>query len=227
MIEQLNIKKILVSEDIESISSGIEKNLHSFMQVEITQVRYCDDAWLKLKKAEQNGQPFDLLITDLSFREDHRDIHIKNGEDLIRKIRNDGINCKIIVFSIEDKPLKIQSLFDKFKIDAYILKGRNDHIELQNAVKFIKKMDTYLSSEIKDKIRASRSLSQVEEIDLQIIQKLCEGKTQEEISQELQKNGIKPGSVSSIEKRLKNLRDDFSAKTNIELVIIFKDLGLI
>lgn len=226
MIEPIKFNKILVAEDLESISSGIEKNLREISDPLIVHARYCDDAWLKLKKAELDNEPFDVLITDLSFRQDHRDVTLKGGEELIQALKKDGISCKIIVFSIEDKPLKIQSLFKQYGIDGYILKGRKDSKELPKALEYIQLGKNYISEEIKEKIHSQRNMAQVEEIDLMIINQLCEGKTQEEISTYFQQKDIRPSSVSTIEKRLKNLREDFSARTNIELVLIFKELGL-
>lgn len=226
MIEPIKFNKILVAEDLESISSGIEKNLREISDAQIIHARYCDDAWLKLKKAELDNEPFDVLITDLSFRQDHRDVTLKGGEELIQALKKDGISCKIIVFSIEDKPLKIQSLFNQYGIDAYVLKGRKDSKELPKALECIELGENYISEEIKEKIHSQRNMAQVEEIDLLIINQLCEGKTQEEISTYFQQKDIRPSSVSTIEKRLKNLREDFSARTNIELVLIFKELGL-
>jgi hypothetical protein len=38
----------------------------------VQQVQYCDDANLKIKKAALENSPYDLLITDLSFVQDHR-----------------------------------------------------------------------------------------------------------------------------------------------------------
>jgi DNA-binding NarL/FixJ family response regulator len=222
-----NIKKILIAEDLESISAGIEKALNKIPEAEIYHARYCDDALLKLKKGIAENEHFDLLITDLSFKNDHREVQLKTGEELIQAIRKENIPCKIIVFSVEDKPLKAQMLFDDFNIDAYIVKGREDNREIRKAVEEIKSGRKYISESLREKIHFTQNIAQVEEIDLLILRQLCNGKTQEEISREFQNNGIKPNSISTIEKRLKNLREDFSAKTNIELVLTFKELGLI
>lgn len=222
-----NLKKILIAEDLESISAGIEKTLKEFSPEQIVHTRYCDDAWLKLKKAKLDDEPFDLLITDLSFKQDHREVELKGGEDLINAVRKDNILCKIIVFSIEDKPLKVQSFFEDYYIDAYVLKSRKDSVELAKAFRSLVLDETYISEEIKNKIHSKKNISKVEEIDLLIIRQLCDGMTQKEISQLFQEKEIKPNSESSIEKRLKNLKVDFHAKTNIELVLMFKELGLV
>ena len=226
-MKEYEIKKMLVAEDLESISTGIEKSLNDTPGVEIQHARYCDDAWLKLKKAASVNENFDLLITDLSFKNDHRQVKLKNGEELIRAVRQENVPCKIIVFSVEDKPLKAQMLFDDFNIDAYIVKGREDNREIRKAVEEIKSGRKYISESLREKIHFTQNIAQVEEIDLLILRHLCNGKTQEEISREFQNTNIKPNSTSTIEKRLKNLREDFSARTNIELILIFKELGLI
>ncbi|SMC42482.1 helix-turn-helix domain-containing protein [Moheibacter sediminis] len=221
------IRKVIIAEDVESISAGIEKALKEFNPQQIVHTRYCDDAWLKLKKAELDNDQFDLLITDLSFKQDHREVKLKGGEELITAVRKDNISCKIIVFSIEDKPVKIQSFFNDYFIDGYVLKSRRDNVELAKAFRSLILGETYMSDEIREKIHSKKNISKVEEIDLLIIRQLCEGMTQDEISQLFQQRDIKPNSISTIEKRLKNLKEDFSAKTNIELVLIFKELGLV
>lgn len=223
----IQLKKVLIAEDLESIGAGIEKTLKTFHPEQILLTRYCDDAWLKLKKAELDGEPFDLLITDLSFKQDHREVELKSGEDLIQAVKKDNISCKIIVFSIEDKPLKVQSFFEDYGIDAYVMKGRKDHVELSKAIRQILLGEKYISDEIRDKIHTKKSISKVEEIDLLIIRLLCDGNTQEEVSRQLAQKNIQPNSRSMIEKRLKIMRDDFGARTNIELVLIFKELGLV
>ncbi len=226
MTELTHLKKILIAEDLEFIAAGVESALKE-LSAQIVHTRYCDDAWLKLKKAQLDNEPFDLLITDLSFKQDHRKVELKSGEELIQTIRKDNIPCKIIVFSIEDRPVKIRSFFDQYGIDAYVLKGRYDNIEISKAISAIGLGETYISEEIKKRIHFKKSIAQVEEIDLLIIRQLCEGFTQDEISLFLQQKNIRPNSVSTIEKRLKNLKEDFSAKTNIELVLIFKEMGLV
>lgn len=226
MTESASIKKVLVAEDLEFIAAGIEKALNE-LPAQVVHARYCDDAWLKLKRAQLDQEPFDLLITDLSFAPDHRNVELKNGEELIQTLLQDQIPCKIIVFSIEDRPMKVRSLFDRYQIDAYVLKGRYDHLEISKAIRALCLGETYISEEISKKINSKKSIAQVEEIDLQIIRLLCEGKTQDEISHFMHQKDIRPNSISTIEKRLKNLKEDFSAKTNIELVLIFKEMGLV
>jgi DNA-binding NarL/FixJ family response regulator len=222
-----SIKKILISEDIDSISTGIENTLKNLIDAEFVHTRYCDDALLKLKKADLDGQPFDLLITDLSFQTDYREVKLNGGEDLIKAIRLAHLPTKIIVFTVEDKPMRVESFFNTYHIDAYVQKGRNDSQELAKALDAVLQGETYITYDVQQRMKQNKNISTFDKYDVDLVKYLCEGKTQEEISTLLAENNIKPNSVSTIEKRLKILRENFSANTNIELAIIFKDLGLV
>lgn len=106
-------------------------------------------------------------------------------------------------------------------------KGRNDSNELHNALKAIENGTHYISYDVQQRMKQNKEISSFDAYDVNLVKYLCEGKTQEEISVILTQNNIKPNSVSTIEKRLKVLRENFSANTNIELAVIFKDLGLV
>lgn len=53
-----------------------------------------------------------------------------------------------------------------------------------------------------------------------ILQYLAEGKTQSEVAGLLKLNGIKPNSLSYIEKKLKAIRKQHNAKTIFHLAVI-------
>jgi hypothetical protein len=58
--------------------------------------KYCDEALLKIKKV-LNDQPYELLISDLSFKADHNKNQLNSGEELIQAVRA-VYRYKIIVF---------------------------------------------------------------------------------------------------------------------------------
>lgn len=66
-------------------------------------VNYCDDPLSRIKMSLQENNPFELLITDLSFDEDHREQNIKNGQQLISAAKELQPNLKVIVFSVKKK----------------------------------------------------------------------------------------------------------------------------
>lgn len=219
-------KKILVVEDYDSINVGIVTALSS-VDREIYNTKYCDDAWVKIKGAEINNSPFDLIITDLSFVEDYRETTIKGGADLIRLIKQNYPKIKIIVYSIENRYIEINTLLEELKVDAYVSKGRDSLKDIISAIDHISKTNTpYLSGDIKE-LKSNPTALMLTDEDLEIIQLLSEGFTQNEISIKFKEKNSHITSTSSIEKRISKIKISFDAKNTIHLVSIAKDMGLI
>ena len=68
---------------------------------------------------------------------------------------------------------------------------------------------------------------EIDEFDIQLINLLSKGWSQDDISEDLKTKNISPNSLSTIEKRLNKLKVQFKANNTIHLVAITKDLGLI
>jgi hypothetical protein len=65
------------------------------------------------------------------------------------------------------------------------------------------------------------------DIDQLILETLASGYEQKEIHDHFKKMGIKPNSVSLIEKRIKAMKAEYRAKTLFQLALIVKRKGLI
>ena len=220
-------KKILVVEDLDSIVYGIAMMLQKEVAVQdIVMSQYCDDAYLKFLKAEQEETPFDLLITDLSFKEDHRESKINSGEELITAVRMKNSVLPVIVYSIEDRPTKVRRLFEKYDINGYVVKGRNGLTNMLSAVKVVYGNSTYISPELITDLQR-KEIFEVDEYDVTLLLHLSEGLTQDQVAHFFKENGIVPSSISSIEKRLNRLKLQLQAKNTIQLVANAKDMGLI
>ncbi len=222
-------KKILIAEDLDSISIGISKALQDLGLQHFDHVKYCDDAHLKIKKALYDREPFDLLITDLSFLPDFRTGQntLASGEELIEAVRKSQPDIKIIAFSIEDRPYRIKALFDKYQIAGFVAKGRNSITELQKAIQAISVSNKpYISAELSHVLNAP-SVNEVDSVDLQILKSLSLGNTVEQISVLFKQHGHAPSSTSSIEKRINKMKIFFSAANSTHLVSLSKDLGMI
>lgn len=219
-------KKVLVAEDMDSINHAVASILNEMNIPEITHAQYCDKAWLLAKKALQDDKPFDLLICDLSFKEDHRDEKIKSGKELIALLKSEYPDLKIIVNSIEDHPQTVKELWESGNIDGYVCKDRRGLKELKIAIEKLWKGKTYNSPTI-EKALNQNNLLVLNDFEINIVKFLSNGLTQDQIQEELKILNIKPRSKSAIEKRLKDLRDEFNANTNPHLISIMKDLQLI
>lgn len=220
-------KKVLVAEDFDSISIAVGEALKELSVSEIHHAKYCDDAFLKIKKALYDNEPYDLLVSDLSFKIDHRENKLNSGEELIAAIKKIQSDIKIIVFSIEDKSFRVKSLFTNLGINAYVSKGRNSIPELKKTISEIfnsnsKMLSVGLCQALRDK-----SLIEIEAYDIEILKLLSKGNTLEDISSEFKNKGISPNGNSSLEKRINRLKIYLKANNNVHLIAIAKDLGMV
>jgi DNA-binding NarL/FixJ family response regulator len=220
-------QKVITTDDLDSINIAVIQALTQLKIPIIQHAKYCDEAFLKIKKAQMDAEPFDLLISDLSFKTDHRNEKLQSGEELIRAAKKEQPNLKILVFSIEDKSHRIKNLIENEGINGYILKGRNSIPELKKAIKSIFANDTvHLSPVIAHQI-SGKSLLEIEKYDIELLKCLSKGLTQDEIGHQFKENAIAPCGTSSIEKRINKLKIFFKAKNNAHLIATTKDLGLI
>ena len=219
--------KVLVAEDLDSISITVVQALEELSIVEIHHAKYCDDAFLKIKKALHDNMPYDLLISDLSFKQDHRENRISTGEELIDAVKKIQPNIKTIVFSIEDKSFRIKSLFNNSGINAYVSKGRNSIPQLKNAVQNIFNSDEKIISDELSHLLKDKSILEIETYDISLLKLLSKGLILDEIALEFKNSEIIPNGTSSIEKRINKLKIYFRASNNVHLIAIAKDLGLV
>ncbi|MFV5686451.1 response regulator [Flavobacterium sp. GB2R13] len=220
-------QKVLVAEDLDSISITVVQALEELSIVEIHHAKYCDDAFLKIKKALHDNMPYDLLISDLSFKKDHRENKLSTGEELIDAVKKIQHDIKTIVFSIEDKSFRIKSLFNNSGINAYVSKGRNSIPQLKNAVQNIFNSDEKIISAELSHLLREKSILEIEAYDISLLKLLSKGLILDEIALEFKNSEISPNGTSSIEKRINKLKIYFRASNNVHLIAIAKDLGLV
>ncbi|HEY1195294.1 response regulator [Flavobacterium sp.] len=220
-------KKVIIAEDFEEFNLAVKQTLNDFNIDNFQHAKYCDDAFLKIRKAIQDNEPYDLLISDLSFKKDHRDVKIESGDELIQKVRELQPDIKIIAYSVEDKNLRIKSLFEDSEINAFVLKSRNSIEDLKKAIKIISTSEEkFISSEVASALQEKGNY-EIDDVDIKILKYLSTGTSQDEIIEIFKKSDIKPNSKSAMEKRLAKLKDFFKANNTIHLVSITKDMGII
>ncbi|KIA95738.1 transcriptional regulator [Flavobacterium sp. JRM] len=219
--------KVLIAEDIDFNDIAVVQVLQELNVPEIEYAKYCDDALLKIKKGLLDNHPYQLLITDLSFKPDHRETNLNSGEELIAAVKLLFPEIKIIAFSIEDKAYRIKSLFDKYNINGFVMKGRNSIPELKKAIQNAFETDKkYLPQEL-NYILQDKTTNEIDNYDIQLIKYLSIGVSQDSMEAKFKEAGITPNSKSTIEKRINKLKVYFKANNPTHLVAIAKDLGLI
>jgi len=219
-------KKVLIVDDHDDINKSVLEVLKSLNIDNIYKVQYCDDAFLKIKKGELDKDFFDLLITDLSFKEDHRDCKLSSGEDLIAALRKDYKNLSIIVYSMKDQLQKVRGLINQHQVNAYVCKSRKGSVELEKAIKTVYNNKQFLSPQVEQALSTKNDL-EIDDYDIELLKQLSLGYSKEQISDLFKKKCINPSSLSSVEKKQNKLFIQFKANNSTHLVSIVKDLGLI
>lgn len=221
-------KKALIAEDFDANNQQLVQLLLEDIKIEhVESTMYCDDALLKIKKAtQQDMAPFELLITDLSFKADHRERNLTSGLELIDAARKINPSIKVIIFSIEDRPSKIKQIVSNHCIDSFIPKGRNALKDLKKAVIQTSEGKSYFPHNLNIHLKKENLLI-LENYDREILKRIATGHTKDDVSAVLKEKEITPSSVSSIEKRLQKLYLSFNAKNTIHLISIVQREGLI
>jgi len=220
------IKKVIIAEDHSMASISIVKIMEDLDIPKIQYTYYCDEALMHIRKAIEASEPFDLLITDLSFEEDHREQHLKGGKQLIAAARAIQPGLKVLVFSGESRPAIIGSLYRELAIDAYVRKGREDSAELNSAMRIINSGKLYMPMEIRRSVNQKNSF-EFSTLDVTIVSLLSSGTKQKNIPAFLQANAITPSGLSSVEKRLSTMREVLGFSNNEQLIAYCKDFGII
>lgn len=219
-------KRVLIAEDHESTNISVQKTLSDLGVPHTDYVYYCDDALMRIQKGLKEDQSYDLLITDLSFEEDHRKQRISDGMVLIKAVKLEQPSLKVIVFSGENKTATIDTLFKELKIDGYVRKARHDAKELKLAIETIYNNRIYLAPDLRQAVKEKNS-HEFTEFDITIISLLSGGTFQNKIPDYLKKHNIKPSGLSSVEKRLNLMKEALGFSKNEQLIAFCKDLGII
>lgn len=219
-------KKVLIAEDHEIANISVQKTLHDLGIQDTKYVYYCDHALNWIKKALHEGEPYDLLITDLIFEDDNTPQQITHGTELVNAVKQIQPDLKIIVLSAEARSNVIDELFKQETIDGYVRKARRDAQHLKEALQTVYSNRIYYSPEVKESLKKKNS-HEFTAFDVYIISLLAEGVPQKNIPSYLEEKNMKPSGLSSVEKRLGLMRTVLGFSKNEQLVAYCKDVGII
>ncbi|WP_416448254.1 response regulator [Leeuwenhoekiella sp. A2] len=220
--------KILIAEDHGTTVRGLQVILPQSLGIhEIFITNYCDVALLKIKTAHLKNEPFELLISNLSFTTNGNIQNLQSGIQLIEAIRNLNINTKIIVLSSETKIGIIKELYERQLIDGFVVKGPNEINDLLKAIKIVYTGKIYTSNTISMKLFQFADLIEISKYDKLLIKLCAEGYTNLEIAEYLKKNQITPNALRTIELHFNSLKIILQVRTTVQLISKAKDLGII
>ena len=220
------IDKVIIAEDQEFTNLSVQKTMEDLKVKQYDYAFYCDDAFAKIQLAQKKGEPYDLLITDLSFEDDGTPQQIHDGIELIRAVRAIQPSILILILSGQHRPVDIHNLFEHNEVDAYVRKARHDVQELKSAMHALSKGQRYYPRSLAQQIKRSNTY-EFTDFDITIIRLLNEGYQQNEIPAYLKQHNIKPSSLSSIEKPLSQIREELGFLNNQQLMVFCSNAGLL
>lgn len=220
------IHKVIIAEDQEIFNLSVRSAMEELQIQNVDHVFYCDDALSKIQLAMQKGDPYDLLVTDLYFEDDGVSQKIGGGFDLIRSVRELQPGIMILILSAESRPATINMLFRDYSIDGYVRKARHDARELKAAFAALSSGQQYYPQSLAQFVKQANTY-EFTEFDINIIRLLSQGYQQNQIPYYLKQHNIKPSSLSSIEKRLNQIRDELGFSKNEQLVLFCKETGIL
>lgn len=218
--------KVLIAEDHEIANISVQKTLGELGVVAAKYVYYCDDALAWIRNALRDQAPYELLITDLIFEQDHHKQQLEDGFALIRAAKAAQPDLKVIVFSAESRPGMIDDLFNSLGIDGYVRKARRDAQHLKEAFQAVHNGSKYRAPGTKQ-ADPERNSYEFTTFDITILSLLSRGVLQKDIPYYLQQKSISPSGLSSVEKRISFMKEVLEFSKNEQLIAYCKDIGVI
>lgn len=214
--------KILIVEDFEGLVKAIKIIAKELLYIPIIDQAFdYEEARIKIQTAKANQVSYDLLIIGLSFPPIDKEQKLIEKKELIRALKKEQPSLKIIVLSTDSKYCAEKLLQDNFPIDAVITDGKDNMKELKTAITEIYKGNTYIS-----KTEQESYANKITAKDVELV-RLLTSKKIKEISVIFKTQNIKACSISSINQRIKYLKETVHAKSIGELIIIFSQLGFL
>lgn len=199
---------ILIVDDhpfiIEAYKNTIAGYYPEQFEFSVTQANNCKSGYELLTNPETID--FDVAFFDISMPP-YPEKNILSGEDLAKLMKTVQPNCKVILLTMHTESLKINNIIKTINPNGLIIKNDLTFDELLLAFDKILNNEKYYSQTvIKFVSQQTSSGLTVDELDLQILYHLSRGVKTKNIPLHT------PLSLSAVEKRKLNLKDQFSIK---------------
>ena len=219
--------RILIADDHQLVIQGILCSLKEVGDFDVVSTTTCDEAF-QLIKTHQNNNPFQILFTDLSFDNSTKDTNLDGGGELIKAIRNNEIDIKIVVITGHTETNRVYNVISNLNPNAYLLKSKCDAIEIGFAVQKMLANDYYYTHEIHQKIMKRNIVQiQMDDVAVQILKELPNHPKISNLEGVITKSDGSVIKLRSIETKLGILRADLNANNNTDLILKAKELGII
>ena len=215
--------KLLVVEDHDSVSLGIFHFLNTWSELDC-QVIIATEYHQALRLLKE--KKIDLVLLDIYLSSATDGSHDYDGDALLREINKQPNPPFVIIYSKIDSLDMLDYLIYSLGAQGYILKSRQSLQELPLAIKAVLDGQTFFSPTIQKFLRFHIKQLDMDYKDRLILKGLSRGLTQPKIKAYIIEKGL-ACSLSSIEKRIKKMKNKFDAASLAELLTIVIRKGII
>lgn len=191
---------------------GISHVLREALDIIPEHVPDCNTAINQIRQSIKNSTPYDILITEYS-----GDKQGTSTKALLKEANGIHPKLRTILYTGELRPLAIKTLLHEPGINGCVIKSVNGSSQLVKAIRNVGKSGFYLSPNVDELLNQVIHIS-LDAYDLGVLSALSEGLSQREIANLFNRKKIHPSSLSSIEKKINQLKDRFQAKNNVHLI---------
>lgn len=213
---------VLFIDDHSIIIDGYKNILEKLAgyDLKFNSVNNCSEAVEFLKN---RGAEFDLILLDISLPPDPAS-NINSGEDLGIWIRKNYPQIKIIVMTMHTENFRLYNILQSLNPEGFLLKSDVTAGDLRTAVSKVLENEFYFSNSINVLLRNHIAHDLVlDSIDRSILYHISIGIKTNNLAEYI------PLSLAAIEKRKKNIKDQFKIKkgSDFELIQHAKKMGFI
>ena len=212
-------KKVLIMEPNDCAFLGVSHVLREALNVVPEHVPNCDTAIHEIRQSLKKSTPYDFLITEYAGARqgNYTRALLKEANGIQPKLRT-------ILYTGVARPLALKSILHEPGVNGCVLKSGNGSSQLVKAIRSVDNSGFYLSPNVDDLLSQVQHIS-LDEYDFNVLNALSEGLSQREIANLFVRKKVHPSSLSSIEKKINQLKDRFHAKNNVHLIARASLLG--
>lgn len=218
---------ILIVEDEQDTLENLTKRIGAaFPDLRISTAFDCDEGF-RILNASKVEFPVELLITDLTFRRQPEFRALKNGMELLQKLKILNYSLPRIVYSSHDEQQFIHPVMKNFEPEGYILKARDSTEELILAIRRIIQGQNYYSQEVLNSQKQRFFFAeQLDPIDEKIIEYLPDINSITDWDT-LYETGKMPIKYKSVNKRLHAIFEKLDVTNEKQLLLKLQKMAII
>lgn len=217
--------RILIIEDHEDVYENIRRKISSeFPNFQISIFDNCDDAFnqIKVKKNE-----IVIIILDLTFKFLKPYSLIKNGNTLLKHLKDEKIKIPTIIYTSHDEMEHIYPVINNYQPSGFVIKSNSSSKELVFAINEVLLGKTYYSQIVHKLIlKRTKFTFSLDEIDEQIILFLPHSNTMYDWEGRILRDGV-PISYKSIKTRIDLICQKFEVENEKQLLLKLQKLAII